>query len=84
MQRMEDSRLRQLWWLTRELFKVRRGALIRRDVKNEGRSGDVYENTREMTICQAIFRPFLQKIPEFCDNPRQSIGIVGGKYADSP
>jgi hypothetical protein len=42
---MEDSNLGQLWRLTNVLFKVRNGALIhRRDVKNEGTSGDVYEN----------------------------------------
>jgi hypothetical protein len=44
MQRMEDSSLRQLWRLTNVLSKVRNGALTRRDVKNEGTSGDVYEN----------------------------------------
>ena len=44
MQRMEDSSLRQLWRLTNVLFKVRNGALTHRDVKNEGTSGDMYEN----------------------------------------
>ena len=44
MQRMEDSNLGQLWRLTNVLFKVRNGALIHKDVKNEGTSGDVYEN----------------------------------------
>jgi hypothetical protein len=44
MQRMEDSSLRQLWRLTNVLFRVRNGALAPRDVKNEGTSGDVYEN----------------------------------------
>jgi hypothetical protein len=44
MQRMEDSSLRQLWRLTNVLFKVRNGALTHKDVKNEGTSGDVYEN----------------------------------------
>jgi hypothetical protein len=41
---MEDSSLGQLWRLTNVLLKVRNGALIHRDVKNEGTSGDVYEN----------------------------------------
>jgi hypothetical protein len=45
MQRMEDSNLRQLWRLTNVLFKVRDGALTRRDIKNEGRTDYVYENT---------------------------------------
>ncbi len=44
LQRMTDSRLRQLWWLTNTLIKVRKGALTHKDVKNEGTSGDVYEN----------------------------------------
>ena len=47
MQRMEDSSLRQLWRLTNVLFRVRSGALEQRDVKNEGTSGDVYENKGE-------------------------------------
>ena len=44
MQRMEDSSLRQLGRLTNVLFKVRNGVPTQRDVKNEGTSGDVYEN----------------------------------------
>ena len=44
MQRMEDSRLRQLWRLTNTLFKVRNRALTHKDVKNEGRPDYVYEN----------------------------------------
>jgi hypothetical protein len=47
MQRLEDSRLRPLWRLTKALFRVRNGALARRDVKNEDRPGDVYENKGE-------------------------------------
>jgi hypothetical protein len=45
MQRLEYSSLRQLWRLT--LIKVRNGALTHKDVKNEGTSGDVYENKSE-------------------------------------
>jgi hypothetical protein len=44
LQMMEDSRLRQLWRLTHTLIKGRNGALTHRDVKNEGTSGDMYEN----------------------------------------
>jgi hypothetical protein len=44
MQRQEDSSLRQLWRLTNMLFRVRNGGLALRDVRNEGTSGDVYEN----------------------------------------
>jgi hypothetical protein len=45
MQEMEHSSLRQLWRLTNTLIEVRNGALTLRDVKNEDRSGYVYENT---------------------------------------
>ena len=41
---MEDSTVRQFWRLTNMLIKIRNGALGQRDVKNEGTSGDVYEN----------------------------------------
>jgi hypothetical protein len=44
---MEDSRLRQLWRLTNTLIKVRNGALTHKDVRNEDRPGDVYENKGE-------------------------------------
>jgi hypothetical protein len=44
VQRMTNSRLRQLWRLTNTLIEVRKGALTHKDVKNEGTSGDVYEN----------------------------------------
>ena len=44
LQIMEDSRLRQLWQLTNTLINVRNGALTHKDVKNEDRPGDVYEN----------------------------------------
>ena len=44
LQRIEGSRLRPRRRLTNVLIKVRNGALTPRDVKNEGTSGDVYEN----------------------------------------
>ena len=47
MQRVEDSGLHQMWGLTYALIKVRNGALTHKDVKNEGTSGDVYENKGE-------------------------------------
>jgi hypothetical protein len=47
MQTMVDSSLRPWWRLTHTLIKVRNGALTHRDVKNEGTSGDVYENKSE-------------------------------------
>jgi len=61
MQRMEDSNLRQLWRLTNVLFKVRNGALTRRDVKNEDCSGDVYENTGADDKLSGENTGFLQK-----------------------
>jgi hypothetical protein len=48
MRRMEDSRLHQLWRLTNVLLKVRNGALIHKDVKNEDRPDYVYENKGEV------------------------------------
>ena len=50
MHRMKHSSLGPLWRLTNVLFKVRNGALAHRDVKNEGTSGDVYENKGESDI----------------------------------
>jgi hypothetical protein len=44
LQRIGNSSLRPLWRLTNALIKVKNGALTQRDVKNEGTSGDVYEN----------------------------------------
>ena len=44
MQIIEDSSLRQLWRLTNTLIKVRKGALTHKDVKNEDRPDNVYEN----------------------------------------
>ena len=46
MQRMQDSSLRQLWRLTRMLVHLCTAARAQKDVKNEGTSGDMYENTR--------------------------------------
>jgi hypothetical protein len=47
VQRVEDSGLHQMWGLTSALIKVRNRALTHKDVKNEGTSGDVYENKGE-------------------------------------
>jgi hypothetical protein len=59
MQRMEDSSLRQLWRLTNTLVKVRNGALTQRDVKNEDRPGDVYENKGTSDIMADNWSGFL-------------------------
>ena len=44
LQRIGNSSLCPLWRLTNTLIKVKNGAHTQRDVKNEGTSGDVYEN----------------------------------------
>jgi hypothetical protein len=66
MQIIEDSSLRPLWRLTNTLIKVRNAALThRRDVKNEGTSGDVYENkgaSDTLTDNQSAFWPTNAKI----------------------
>jgi hypothetical protein len=56
---MEDSSLRQLWRLTNTLVKVRNGALAHKDVKNEGTSGDVYENKGEGDKMYGYLQGFL-------------------------
>lgn len=48
-----------------------------RDVKNEGTSGDVYENTGKVTICRAMVRPFCRKFRGFDDKLQESIRIAG-------
>jgi flagellar biosynthesis/type III secretory pathway chaperone len=71
LQRMEDSHLRRLWRLTNTLMKVRKGGLTRKDVKNEGRSGNVYENkgshdnlSEDNSDISAGLMPILQKKAE--------------------
>jgi len=59
LQRMKDSRLRQLWRLTHTLIKVRNGALIQRDVKNEDRPDYVYENKVASDTMADILSGFL-------------------------
>jgi hypothetical protein len=71
LQRMEDAHLRRLWRLTNTLMKVRQGGLTPKDVKNEGRSGNVYENKGlddkmpdEKSDTSAGSMPILQKKAE--------------------
>jgi hypothetical protein len=49
-----------LWRFTNILAKVQNGAL--RNVKNEGTSGDVYENKASTTKCHAKNAAFYTKI----------------------
>jgi hypothetical protein len=55
-----------------------RGSLPLRDVKNEDRSGDVYENNGQMTICHAVLQPDLQ----FCAVIRGEIAVFRQKKTD--
>jgi hypothetical protein len=48
-----------LWRLTNTLVKVRNGALAHKDVKNEGTSGDVYENKGEGDKMYGYLQGFL-------------------------
>ena len=94
MQRMEDSGLRLIYdcrfgkclpqfrRLTNMLIKVRNGALTHRDVKNEGTSGDVYENKGLATKCTHINTAFYTKMHELHGNERQSMGLFGRTCAD--
>jgi hypothetical protein len=52
----------------RRYISVRNGALTPRDVKNEGTSGDVYENKGRETKCTHINTAFYTKIHQFRDN----------------
>jgi len=59
MTEMKLAALRQLWRLTKVLFKLGKGALAHKDVKNAGRSGDMYENTGNTDEMTDIFSGFL-------------------------
>lgn len=50
MMPMEDSSLRQLWWLADLLVKIRKGGLTQRDVKNGECSGWLIENKGEKKV----------------------------------
>src|SRR5208283_639457 len=50
-----------------------------RDVKNEGTTGDVYENTSEGTKCTPQKRPFYTKMRRLHNNRQESVGLVGRK-----
>ena len=43
-------------------FNIRLGALIHKDVKNEGASGDMYENKGKPTKCTPISSAFYNEI----------------------
>jgi len=59
--------------------RVRNGALSARDVKNEDRSGYVYEKTGERTICHAKNGAICRKMHELHDDLPESVGLLGRK-----
>jgi len=76
-----------LWGLINTLFKtcrpegrryisVRKGAVTPRDVKNEGRTGYVYENTSDDDKMSCENTGFYMKMHPFYDKRQQSVQIV--------
>jgi hypothetical protein len=55
---------------------VGNGALSRRDVKNEGTTGDVYENTQNDDKMSGDKTGIYTKIRPFHDNRQQSTGLI--------
>ena len=68
-----------LWRLMNMLFNVRNGVLGHRDVKNEGTSGDVYENTGDGTKCIPINPAFCTKMHPLRENLQKSVELCGRK-----
>jgi hypothetical protein len=59
------------------LFKVRNGALTHRDVKNEDRSGYVYENTGNDDKMSGEKTGFYTKMHSLREDQRESVGFLG-------
>jgi hypothetical protein len=53
-----------------------------RDVKNEGTSGDVYENKGRDDKMSCSLHGFYIKMHELCGYRHQSVGFMGRKYQD--
>jgi hypothetical protein len=66
-----------LWRLTNVLFKVRNGALPHRDVKNEDRSGYVYENTENNDKMSGEETRFYTKMHHLREDQQESVGFLG-------
>jgi hypothetical protein len=75
MQRMKDSNLHRVWRLTDMLSKLRNGAPTPRDVKNEDRSGYVYENKGEHDKMSSEKPAVYTKTWQLRDNRQQSVGL---------
>jgi hypothetical protein len=54
------------------------------DVKNEDRSGDVYENKAETTKCHAKNTAFYRKMHQLRFNRQESGGVFGRTCTDAP
>jgi hypothetical protein len=61
------------------LINIRNAVLTRRDVNNEGTSGDVYENKGERDNMSCSRAGFLQKIPGFCGGRGETRALLTGK-----
>jgi hypothetical protein len=62
------------------LFKVRNGAETRRDVKNEGTSGDVYENNGNDDKMSSEKHDFHTKMHPLREDQQESAGFLGREY----
>jgi hypothetical protein len=76
---VEDSSLRQWWWLTRMVFKVRNAALSPRDVKNEDRSDYVHENKGQDDKMSGDLHGFYTKMHQLHGHRQESVGLLGRK-----
>jgi hypothetical protein len=57
-----------------------KGGPTPRDVKNEDRTGYMYENTGELTKCDAQNAAFYTKIRRLRANRQHSVGLMGRKF----
>ena len=64
------------------LFKVGNDPWTQRDVKNEGTSGDVYENKEETTKCLVTNSASRTKMHQSGPNREQSAGLLGRRCTD--
>jgi hypothetical protein len=61
------------------LLRVRNGALTLRDVRNEGTTGDVHENTGDGDKMSSEKHGFYTKMHPLRPNRQESVGLFGGK-----
>src|SRR5271157_4019927 len=66
-----------LWRLTNVLFKVRNRVLTQRDVKNEDRTGYVYENTGGDDKMAGEKTGFYTKMHAWREDQQESVGFLG-------